>query len=209
MLHRIRAEAEDVASAGGSGLDNQGLPKLGVPHVDALHLQVRNGDIEVLGQHGKPHSAHVGDDEGPQVALVGGEVPNAVDLLVHLLVREHDELLLADDGAPKFQISIELGGLIAFEDRLDCGEQPRAVLHQRCEDELEAGGVVARHDIERLAVPTKLRVHRADIHARDAVEANTQIRPCILGRGPNEPKVGDNEDPPLAIVALGVLHRVN
>ncbi len=52
-----------------------------------------------------PHKAHVGDEEHTEIALVCGQVPNALDLVVDLLVREEDELLVLDDRSAKFQIS--------------------------------------------------------------------------------------------------------
>ena len=46
-------------------------------------LQVGYRDVEVLRHVGVPHEPHVGDEEGAQVALVGGEVPHAGHLVVH------------------------------------------------------------------------------------------------------------------------------
>lgn len=54
----------------------------------AYHLQEWNADIEVLGQVCKPHNPHIGDEECAQVALIGRQVPYAIDFVVDGLFRK-------------------------------------------------------------------------------------------------------------------------
>lgn len=60
--------------------DAGGSPRTAHAHASTHHLQVRHGDVKVLGEVSVPHEAHVGDKEGAQVALVRGEVPHAHNL---------------------------------------------------------------------------------------------------------------------------------
>ena len=85
-LCRVDAEAQDVTAAALAGLDDEGWPKLGLAHAEQLHLQVGDRDVEVLGEICMPDEAHVGDEEGAQVALIRGQIPNAGNLIVHLLI---------------------------------------------------------------------------------------------------------------------------
>ena len=58
---------QDVAAAALRGVHHQRRAELAVPHVDGLHLHVRDGHIEVLRQVGVPHQPHIGDEERPQL----------------------------------------------------------------------------------------------------------------------------------------------
>lgn len=49
------------------------------------HLHVRDGHVEVLREVGVPDEANVGQEHAPQVALVGREVPHALDLFQHFI----------------------------------------------------------------------------------------------------------------------------
>lgn len=45
------------------------------------HLDIWNGDVKVLREVGVPNKANIGQEHAPQVALVGRQVPHALDLL--------------------------------------------------------------------------------------------------------------------------------
>ena len=45
-----------------------------------------------------PHHTNVCNEKGAEIALVAGQVPHPVDLVVHLLLREEGQLLVFDDG---------------------------------------------------------------------------------------------------------------
>mmetsp|Transcript_174741 Transcript_174741/g.560485 ORF Transcript_174741/g.560485 Transcript_174741/m.560485 type:complete len:217 (+) Transcript_174741:290-940(+) len=124
-------------------------------------------------------------------------------------MRQHHQLLVSDDGTTQLQISVELGGVVALEDGLDGRKEPWAILHQRREDKLEAGGIEARHSEKRLAVAAQLRVHLLDVHRRDAPEAYAEVGSCRLRGSPDQSQVRDDQDATLAVVSLGVLHGID
>lgn len=59
-----------------------------------------------------PDDSHIGEEEGAQVALLGGEVPHSVDLSEDLLLRQHDQLAILHDGASQLEISVQLGRFV-------------------------------------------------------------------------------------------------
>jgi hypothetical protein len=59
-----------------------------------------------------PHHAHVGEEEGAQVALLRRQVPHTADLGEDLLLRQHDQLSVLDDGASQLEVAVQLGGLV-------------------------------------------------------------------------------------------------
>eukprot|EP00429_Kryptoperidinium_foliaceum_P018127 CAMPEP_0176041048 /NCGR_PEP_ID=MMETSP0120_2-20121206/20359_1 /TAXON_ID=160619 /ORGANISM="Kryptoperidinium foliaceum, Strain CCMP 1326" /LENGTH=187 /DNA_ID=CAMNT_0017374451 /DNA_START=617 /DNA_END=1176 /DNA_ORIENTATION=- len=124
-------------------------------------------------------------------------------------MRQHNELLVADDGATQLQISVQLRSLITLVDGQHCGKQPWAVLHERGEDELETGGVESGHSKQGLAVAAQLGRDLPNVDRRDAIEPDGQVRSRGLGGGPDQAEVSDDEDAALAIVPLRVLHGVD
>ena len=54
---------------------------------------------------GEPDEPDVGDDEGAQVALVGGEVPHPVHAAHDLLLGQQTQLFVGDHRTPKLQLT--------------------------------------------------------------------------------------------------------
>eukprot|EP00639_Heterosigma_akashiwo_P027012 CAMPEP_0194698082 /NCGR_PEP_ID=MMETSP0295-20121207/23844_1 /TAXON_ID=39354 /ORGANISM="Heterosigma akashiwo, Strain CCMP2393" /LENGTH=254 /DNA_ID=CAMNT_0039590945 /DNA_START=518 /DNA_END=1282 /DNA_ORIENTATION=+ len=104
---RVQPEPQDVAAGLGAGLDHEGAAELGVPDADRFHLHVRDGHVEVLREVRVPDEAHVGDEEGAQVALVRAQVPHTWDLVVDLLVRKKDQLHITDNRSSQLQITVK------------------------------------------------------------------------------------------------------
>jgi hypothetical protein len=59
-----------------------------------------------------PHHANVGNEKGAQVALVTGEIPHTVHLVVHLFLGEEGQLLILNDGTAQLQVAVQLGRLV-------------------------------------------------------------------------------------------------
>ena len=72
-------------------------------------MQVRDGNVEVIVHVGVPHEADVADDGGAQVSLVAGQVPHSVHRVDDRLLRQHLQLLVAEQGASQLQLPVHFG----------------------------------------------------------------------------------------------------
>jgi len=89
------------------GLDDEHALAPGVhAREHRLHLDERNGHVEVLRALGVPHHAHVGDVEHAEVALICRQVPHTIMARYQTLVGQHVQLAALDDRAAKFHITI-------------------------------------------------------------------------------------------------------
>ena len=203
LIRRVHTKPEDVPTRARAGLDDEGGPKLGVAHTDGAHLQVGDGDVEVLRQARMPDQPHVRDEERPEVALIRRQVPHAVDAVVELLVGQHDEPLVLDDGTAQLEVAEEAARVVRAVDRLDGREQPWALPHQACEDELEARVVVLGHHVQCLRAAAKTRVGLADVDREHGIVPDRQVDARIPVADPYQPQVGDGQRALLAVVACG------
>lgn len=135
----VRCGATARVAAGLAGGASGAQPRWRRP---THHLHVGDGHVEVLRQVGVPHDAHISDEEGTQVALVRGQVPNAhdlsgaveggvtsdgarrteaarrraagrgPDLVVHLLAGQHYELLVLDHRAAQLEVPVQARRLV-------------------------------------------------------------------------------------------------
>ena len=108
----IHSKSQQVPAGRFSGFHDQGRPELGPAHAHACHLQVRNRDVEIFGKIGVPHEAHICYEKRTQIALVGREIPNAIDFAVDLFVGQEDELFFSNDGRAEFELSVEFRCLV-------------------------------------------------------------------------------------------------
>jgi hypothetical protein len=72
----------------------------------AYNLHERQRYVEVRGEVGVPDDAHIGEEEGSQVPLLGGEVPDAADLGEDLLLGQQDQLAVLHDRPAQLQVAV-------------------------------------------------------------------------------------------------------
>lgn len=65
----VNAEAQNVASTLGCGLDDQCRTELGLSHTDRSHLEIGNADVKIFSQISVPHYPDRSDEECAQIAL--------------------------------------------------------------------------------------------------------------------------------------------
>jgi hypothetical protein len=102
------------------------------------------------------------------VHLIAGQVPYSVPLLINLLLRQHSQLFVSDDGPPQLQVPVELGGFVGPVHGLHGSEQAGAVLHEGCEDELEPSAVKSERKIDMdFLDPVNKHIYLYDIQNKD------------------------------------------
>jgi hypothetical protein len=89
LVRWVDTEAENVPTGACHRLNDESATKFALPHANCFHLQVGDGHVEVLGKVSVPYHSHIRDIKRPEIALVRGEVPNALHMLKHLPPREH------------------------------------------------------------------------------------------------------------------------
>ena len=72
-------------------------------------MEVWNGNVEVIVHVGVPHEADVADDGGAQVSLVARQVPHPVHCVDDRLLRQHLQLLVAQERPSQFQLPVHFG----------------------------------------------------------------------------------------------------
>lgn len=105
-------EAKNVPSRELACFEHESRPVFTFLHAHTLQLDPGQTHIEILAQLCKPDDADVRDDERSQVALLRRQVPDAVVFREDLLIRQHDQLLLLDNCASEFEVSVKLRGFI-------------------------------------------------------------------------------------------------
>lgn len=83
----------------------------------AFDLQVGQADVKGLIGIRIPDQTYVGHHKTAQVALIAGQVPDALHLAVHLLIRQQNQLTRLHYSASQLQIPIEKRALIQTKDR--------------------------------------------------------------------------------------------
>lgn len=54
-----------------------------------------------------PHYSDVGNEKSTEVPLIRAQVPHSIDLVVHLLMRQLQQLLVLDESTSQLQIAIQ------------------------------------------------------------------------------------------------------
>mmetsp|Transcript_57186 Transcript_57186/g.134593 ORF Transcript_57186/g.134593 Transcript_57186/m.134593 type:complete len:392 (+) Transcript_57186:129-1304(+) len=209
LLRRVHPEPQHVRPAASGSGEDEGRPELAFSHPHRLDLDVGDADVEVLREVRVPHHAHVGEEEGAQIALVGAEVPDAWDLVEDLLLGEDDELLVLDHRAAQLQLAVHFARIVGAEHRLHRCEQPRAVAHQVGENELKTAAIELGQHIERLGRAAEAGVGGADVNVDDGAVADAEVRLVVGGADPDEPKVRDAHLATLAIISFCVFYAAH
>ena len=202
LLLGIDPEAENISPAHFTGLHDQSQSKLGFAKTNlegqaekkgrgvvildtrnsvffssffshGSDLQEGDGDVEQLVHVRVPDEPDVGDDGRAEIALVRGQVPDAVHRVYDRLLRKNLQMFLDQDRAAQFQLSVELGRGVGLEHSDDRGEQSRVAGHEVGEDELEPGVVALGQDVEGLGQTTELGVDRLGRDVQYAVVADS------------------------------------
>ena len=114
-------------------------------------MHPRKRHVEVLIQLCKPDNANICHDALAEVALVGGQIPEARVSRANLLCREKSQRLIRNDCSPELEVPVHPRHLVALVYVLESLEERRLVATiLRCEEELIFAVVEFGPDVQGL-----------------------------------------------------------